>query len=304
MADEQTDGSGESAAVEGPQAKDAGIEQKAPPAESQAKGGRGKPKDRAAKAKSKAEPKSEASSEVRANRRGRGRSMRGRSRRHKANLEKVDRDKQHPVDEGLKLLKDVAGGTKFKQTVNLVMHLGIDPRQADQMIRGSVSLPKGIGKTKRVIAFCEGDDAEKATAAGAIEAGIDELVKKISGGWMEFDVAIAHPRSMGKVGKLGRVLGPQGKMPSPKNGTVTPDVETAVREFAAGKVEFRNDAGGNIHAVVGTADFSNEDLKENIQSFIGHIRKMKPAASKGTFIKKICISGSMSPAIQLEVAHQ
>ncbi len=304
MTDEKTDGSGENAAVESPQVKDAGAEPKAPPAESKAKGGEGKPKDGGAKAKKPKASPTGLDSETRASRRGRGRSMRGRSRRHKANLGKVDRDKQYPVEEGLKLLKEVTGGTKFKQTVNLVMHLGIDPRQADQMIRGSVSLPKGIGKTKRVIAFCEGEDAEKAQAAGAIEAGIDELVKKISGGWMDFDVAIAHPRSMGKVGKLGRVLGPQGKMPSPKNGTVTPDVENAVRDFAAGKVEFRNDSGGNIHAVVGTADFPDEDLKENIQSFIGHIRKMKPSASKGAFIKKICISGSMSPAIQLEVAHQ
>ena len=236
-------------------------------------------------------------------RRTRGRSMRGLSRRHKANLAKVDDKKAYPLEEGIRLLKTVAGATKFTQTVNIVMNLGIDPRHADQMIRGSVSLPKGIGKTKRVIAFCEGDDADKAKAAGAIETGVEELVKKITDGWMDFDVAIAHPRTMGKVGRLGRTLGPQGKMPSPKNGTVTPDVETAVRDFAAGRIEFRNDAGGNIHAVVGKADFSDDDLKENIEAFVGHIRRMKPSASKGTYVKKVCISGTMSPAVQIEVGN-
>ncbi|MCG8408844.1 MAG: 50S ribosomal protein L1 [Phycisphaerales bacterium] len=229
--------------------------------------------------------------------------MRRKSRRHLANLEKVESKKQYGLDDGVKLLKDVAKGTKFDQTVNLVMNLGIDPQHADQMIRGSVSLPKGIGKTKKVIAFCDGEDAEKAKAAGAVEAGIDDLVKKISDGWMDFDVAIAHPRSMGKVGRLGRVLGPQGKMPSPKNGTVTPEVESAVRDFAAGKIEFRNDKGANIHAVVGRVSFSDEDLKENITAFVDHIRRLKPATSKGTYIKKVCISGTMSPGIELQVAQ-
>lgn len=257
-----------------------------------------------AEAKAKKAPKPDADEQARgASRRDRGRSMRARSKRHVTNSKKVDRHMAYDMDTGLKLLKDVTGGTKFVQTVNIVMNLGIDPRQADQMIRGSVSLPKGIGKSKKVIAFCEGEEAERAKAAGAIEAGIDDLVKKITDGWMDFDVAIAHPRSMGKVGKLGRVLGPQGKMPSPKNGTVTPDIETAVREFAAGKIEFRNDAGGNIHAVVGKADFSDGDLKENINAFVDHIKRLKPATSKGTFVKKVCVSGTMSPAIQLEVAN-
>lgn len=239
-----------------------------------------------------------------AGRRNRGRSMRRKSRRHLEALKKVDKDTKYSLDDGVKLLKEVAVGTKFDQTVNLVLHLGIDPKHADQMIRGSVSLPKGIGKKKRVIAFCEGDDAEAAKAAGAMEVGMDELVKKITGGWMDFDVAIAHPRSMGKVGRLGRVLGPQGKMPSPKNGTVTPDIGSAVAEFAAGKIEFRNDAGANIHAVVGRASFSADDLKENIKAFVGHIRKLKPSTSKGTYVKKVCISGTMSPGIELQVAQQ
>jgi len=231
----------------------------------------------------------------------RGRPMRRRSKRHQANAKKVDRAKVYSIDEGVKLLKEVTRDTKFIQTVNLVLNLGIDPKHADQMIRGAVSLPKGIGKSKRVIAFCEGEDAEKAKAAGAVETGIDDLIKKVSDGWTDFDVAIAHPRSMGKVGKLGRVLGPQGKMPTPKNGTVTSDVETAVREFAAGKIEFRNDTGANIHVVVGKVSFSEADLKENILAFVDQIKRMKPATSKGTYIKSTFVSGTMSPAIAIQV---
>ena len=166
------------------------------------------------------------------------------------------------------------GNTKFDQTVELVMHLGIDPKQADQMIRGSISLPNGIGKQKKVIAFCEDSDAEAAKAAGAIEAGCDDLIAKVADGWMDFDVAIASPKVMGKAGKLGRVLGPQGKMPSPKNGTVTMEVVKAVGEFAAGKVEFRNDAGGNIHAVVGKVSFESKKLVENLDTFITLIKRM------------------------------
>jgi len=214
-----------------------------------------------------------------------------------------------PLDEAIKLVKDMCetrgdrgykGGKKrrgFDQSIELVMNLGIDPKQADQMIRGSVSLPKGIGKTKSVIAFCPEEMVEQARAAGAIEAGADDLVKKVSDGWLDFDVAIAHPSMMGKVGKLGRVLGPQGKMPSPKSGTVTPDIEQAVRDYAAGKLEYRNDAGGNIHAVVGKSSFPDEDLKENIESFIGHIRKVKPTAAKGQYIRKVCVSATMTPSV-------
>ena len=186
---------------------------------------------------------------------------------------------------------------KFDQSIECVLQLGIDPKQADQLIRGSISLPHGIGKQKKVIAFCEDADVEAAQAAGAIEAGCDELVKKVSDGWLDFDVAIASPKVMGKVGKLGRVLGPQGKMPTPKNGTVTADVATAVAEFAAGKVEFRNDAGGNVHVVVGKQSFETEKLIGNIEVFVSHIKKAKPPAVKGTYIKKMCISATMSPSI-------
>lgn len=237
-------------------------------------------------------------------RRRRGKPMRGKSRRYKAAVAKVEHDKEYPVEEGLKLLKEVTGGTKFDQTINVVVHLGIDPRHADQLVRGSLSLPKGIGKTKKVIAFCDGPEADAAKAAGAIEVGVDELVKKISEGWLDFDVAIAHPRAMGKVGRLGRALGPSGKMPSPKNGTVTPDVGQAVKDFAAGKIEFRNDKGGNVHAVVGKASFSQDDIKENLQAFVNHLRKVKPSSAKGTYIKKVCVSGTMSPAVRLQVASQ
>ncbi len=189
---------------------------------------------------------------------------------------------------------------KFDQSIECVMHLGIDPKQADQLVRGSISLPHGIGKQKKVIAFCEDSDVEAARSAGAIEAGCDELVKKVSDGWMDFDVAIASPKVMSRVGKLGRVLGPQGKMPSPKNGTVTADVVKAVAEFAAGKVEYRNDAGGNVHVVVGKQSFEKEKLVDNIDAFISHIKKIKPTASKGTYIKKVSISATMSPGITID----
>ena len=177
---------------------------------------------------------------------------------------------------------------KFDQSVECVLNLGIDPKQADQLVRGSISLPYGIGRQKRVVAFCEGSDVEAAKQAGAIEAGCDELIKKVSDGWMDFDVAIASPKVMGKVGRLGRVLGPQGKMPSPKNGTVTTGVVKAVVEFSAGKVEFRNDAGGNIHVVVGKQSFAAEKLIGNIEAFVSHIKKM-------------CISATMSPSVRVSI---
>ena len=186
---------------------------------------------------------------------------------------------------------------KFDQSIECVVHLGIDTKLTDQLVRGSISLPYGIGRQKKVIAFCEGSDIEAAKKAGAIEAGCDELVKKITDGWMDFDVAIASPKVMGKVGKLGRILGPQGKMPSPKNGSVSADVATAVAEFAAGKVEFKNDTGGNVHVVVGKQSFEKEKLIGNIEAFLVHIQKIKPAASKGTYIKKVCLSATMSPSV-------
>lgn len=225
--------------------------------------------------------------------------MRVKSKRYKKESEQLSKESLSLTEavEKVKSFKSV----KFDQSIECVLHLGIDPKQADQLVRGSISLPHGIGKHKKVIAFCEDSDVEAAKSAGAIEAGCDELVKKITDGWMDFDVAIASPKVMSKVGKLGRVLGPQGKMPSPKNGTVTGNVAAAVAEFAAGKVEFRNDAGGNIHAVVGKQSFETEKLVGNIDAFVSHIKKIKPAASKGTYIKKMSISATMSPGIIVDI---
>jgi large subunit ribosomal protein L1 len=193
------------------------------------------------------------------------------------------------------------GSVKFDQSVECVLHLGIDPKQADQSVRGSLSLPHGIGKQKKVIAFCEETEVEAAKKAGAAEAGCDDLIKRVSDGWMDFDVVIASPKVMSKVGKLGRILGPQGKMPTPKNGTVTADVATAVSEFAAGKVEFRNDAGGNVHVVVGKQSFESQKLVDNIEAFVSHMKKIKPATAKGTYIKRMCISATMSPSVTVNV---
>ncbi len=190
---------------------------------------------------------------------------------------------------------------KFDQTVECVIVLGIDTKQTDQLVRGSLSLPHGVGKQKKVIAFCDDSLVEAARKAGAIEAGSDELIKKITDGWMDFDVAIASPKVMGKVGKLGRVLGPQGKMPSPKNGTVTDDVATAVAEFTAGKIEFRNDAGGNVHVVVGKQSFEKKKLVENVEAFMAFIKRVKPSSAKGTYIKKACLSATMSPGVEITV---
>jgi large subunit ribosomal protein L1 len=224
--------------------------------------------------------------------------MRHRSKRYEQLLKGKP---EAPVSLAEAVKKVKAFTAKFDQTVDCVLHLGIDTKAAEQLIRGSISLPNGIGKSKRVIAFCDDADAEAAKAAGAMEAGADDLVKKVEGGWSDFDVAIAHPKVMGKVGKLGRVLGPQGKMPSPKNGTVTPDIKTAIKEFAAGRVEFRNDAGGNVHVVVGKQSFEDNKLVENIEAFIGHIQRNKPASSKGQYIKRISISATMSPGIDVVV---
>lgn len=192
-------------------------------------------------------------------------------------------------------------GPRFDQTVEVCVHLGIDPRQADQQIRGSISMPKGVGKTARVVCFCQSDKIDEAKAAGAVEAGGEELIKKIQGGWMDFDVTIASPDMMRMVSKLGRTLGPKGLMPSPKAGTVTADVATAVKEYAAGKLEYRNDDGGNVHCVLGKMSFSDEDLIENYEHFMSMIEKAKPASSKGHYIKKCVVSGTMTPSVLVEV---
>ena len=225
--------------------------------------------------------------------------MRHKSKRYKKESQRTDKAPVSLADavEKAKSFDSV----KFDQSIECVLNLGIDPKQADQMVRGSISLPNGIGRQKKVIAFCEGQDIEAAQKAGAIEAGCDELIKKVSDGWMDFDVTIASPKVMSKVGKLGRVLGPQGKMPSPKNGTVTSNVSTAVAEFSAGKVEFRNDSGGNVHVIVGKQSFETEKLVENIEAFVSHIKKIRPATAKGTYIKGMHISATMSPSMRVAV---
>jgi large subunit ribosomal protein L1 len=225
--------------------------------------------------------------------------MKPRSKRYEKEAQQVTAG---PVslDQAIDKIKSFKG-VKFDQTVECVLLLGIDPKQTDQLIRGSLSLPHGVGKQKKVIAFCEESQVEAAKKAGAIEAGVDDLVKKVMDGWADFDVAIASPKVMGKVGKLGRVLGPQGKMPSPKNGTVTDDIVTAVAEFTAGKIEFRNDAGGNVHAVVGKQSFDKQKLRENIEAFVNHIKRVKPASAKGAYIRKACLSATMSPSVEVSV---
>ena len=221
------------------------------------------------------------------------------SKHQKENHELVPADPQS-LQDAVKIVKSFKA-LKFDQTINVVVHLGIDPKQADQALRGSISMPNGIGKSARVVAFCNNDIADQAKEAGAIEAGSDELVAKIQGGWTEFDVAIASPDQMRVVGKLGKALGPKGLMPSPKAGTVTPEVIKAIKEFSAGKQEYRNDDGGNIHCIIGKMSFSEADLTENLTFFMDTIENIRPASTKGTYLKKAVVSGTMTPGIQLAV---
>jgi large subunit ribosomal protein L1 len=221
------------------------------------------------------------------------------SKRRKANLASAISNPVSPAEAVAALRKFKT--PKFDQTVNVVMHLGIDPKQADQALRGSIGLPHGTGKTARVICFCNSDKSAAAKAAGAVEAGAEDLVAKIEGGWMDFDVAVASPDMMRVVSKLGKVLGPKGLMPSPKAGTVAPDVIGAVKEYANGKQEYRNDDGGNVHGVIGKLSFADAKLVENLEAFIANINKVKPAAAKGTYIKKCVIAACMSPGVQVTV---
>ncbi len=204
-----------------------------------------------------------------------------------------------PVSEAVAVLKTF-DTTKFDQSVEIAIRLGIDPKQADQLVRGSIVLPHGIGKTLRVVVFAKGDKVDEAKAAGADEVGGPELAEKIKGGWTDFDVCIAAPDMMGAVGPLGKILGPRGLMPSPRAGTVTPDVGKVVKEYKAGKVEFRNDSGGNVHAVVGKLSFDAPKLADNVTAFINHIVGLKPAAVRGQYVKGIAISATMSPGVQVQ----
>jgi large subunit ribosomal protein L1 len=191
---------------------------------------------------------------------------------------------------------------KFDQSVELIVSLGIDAKQADQAVRGSISLPHGVGKTNRVLAFCPDHLVEAAKAAGAIRAGGQDLVAAIEKeSFTDFDVAIASPDMMRFVGRLGKVLGPKGLMPSPKAGTVTADIATAVKEYVAGKIEYRNDTGGNVHCVVGKQSFAKQDLVDNVNAMVAQLRRVKPAAAKGTYFKKLVLKGTMTPAVVLDV---
>ncbi len=215
----------------------------------------------------------------------------------KAIAQRIAKEGAVPVKQAVTLLQEHKR-SKFDQTVEIHMCLGIDPKQSDQMVRGSVPLPHGIGKTVRLLVFAQGDNAAKAQEAGADFVGGDDLAKKIQGGWLDFDAALATPDLMGVVGRLGKVLGPRGLMPTPKAGTViTGDVAAAVREFKAGKVEFRADAGGNVHAPVGKLSFDPDKLVGNITAFLDQIRAAKPASAKGNYIKSITVSATMSPGI-------
>lgn len=193
------------------------------------------------------------------------------------------------------------GTTKFDQTVEIHMRLGVDPKQADQIVRGSVVLPHGIGRTQRVAVFAKGDLAEAAKAAGADVVGQDDLAQKIKDGWTEFDVCIATPDMMGLVGPLGKVLGPRGLMPSPRSGTVTPDVAKVVKEYKAGKVEFRNDKDGIVHAIVGKISFDATQLRENTESFINYVLGLKPNSIKGQYVKSVALCATMSPSVRIAV---
>ncbi len=214
-------------------------------------------------------------------------------------LAKVDATATYSISDAIKLCKEVKFA-KFDETVDLAFRLGVDPRHADQMIRGAISLPAGTGKTVRICVLTSGDNLKKAEDAGADFVGGDDIIAKIAGGWLEFDRMIATPDMMGKLGRIGRVLGPRGLMPNPKLGTVTTDVEKAVQEQKAGKVEYRTEKNGIIHVPVGKSSFSDEDLRKNIDAMVAAIIKAKPSSAKGTYMKSLAISTTMGPGIKID----
>jgi len=220
------------------------------------------------------------------------------TKRMKQMAGKLPKEEPVALPQAVEVLKQF-GTTKFDQSVEIAMRLGVDPKQADQIIRGSIVLPNGIGKSLRVVVFAKDEKADEAREAGADEVGGEELAERIKEGWTDFDVCIASPDMMGIVGPLGRTLGPRGLMPSPRAGTVTPEVGQTVKEYKAGKVEFRNDKAGNVHAVVGKLSFDAPKLVENIQAFVNHIQGMKPASVRGQYVKGISISATMSPGIRV-----
>jgi large subunit ribosomal protein L1 len=224
------------------------------------------------------------------------------SKRHRGNQDNVREDHLYDLLDGIAAIKST-NGARFDETVDIAVNLGTDPRKSDQAVRGAVSLPHGTGRTRRVIAFVK-DPAKQQEArdAGAVEVGADELVAKVAEGWSDFDVAVSAPDMMGKVGRLGKVLGPQGKMPTPKSGTVTPNVAKAVKDFAAGKVEFRADSGATVHAAVGKRSFDDQQIADNVMAFLAAVTVLKPAASKGTYIKQVHLSTTMGPGVCVDAS--
>ncbi len=221
------------------------------------------------------------------------------SKKRKEVNEKVDKDKLYSLNEAMSLVKDV-NTTKFDASVDLHVRLGVDPRKADQAIRGTVSLPNGTGKTKTVLVLCTPDKEEEAREAGADHVGLDDYIQKIKGGWTDIDVVIATPNVMAKVGQIGRILGPRGIMPNPKSGTVTPNVGEAVSEVKMGKIAFRVDKYGIIHSPIGRVSFTSEKLAENARELITTLEKMKPSSAKGIYMKTINVASSMSPGIKVD----
>ncbi|PIW70681.1 MAG: 50S ribosomal protein L1 [Ignavibacteriales bacterium CG12_big_fil_rev_8_21_14_0_65_30_8] len=220
------------------------------------------------------------------------------SKRKKTIMEKVDTTKEYSIIDAIQLLKD-SSSVKFVETLDCAMRLGVDPRHADQMIRGTVSLPNGTGKKVRVLVIAKGPKAKEALDAGADYAGFEEYLEKIKEGWADIDVIVATPDSMGELGKLGRVLGPKGLMPNPKSGTVTMDVAKAVQEVKAGKIEFRVEKAGIVHTSLGKLNFETDKLAENVEAFINTIIKMKPSSAKGQYIKSVYLSSTMGPGIMI-----
>ncbi len=221
------------------------------------------------------------------------------SKKRAAAAEKVDKTKQYQLNEAMALVKEV-NTAKFDASVDVHVRLGVDPRKADQSIRGTVSLPNGTGKTKRVLVFCTPDKEEEAKSAGADYVGLDELMQKVQGGWTDFDVVIATPQVMSQVGRLGRILGPRGLMPNPKTGTVTMNVGEAVGEVKKGKISFRVDKYGIIHASVGRVSFSPQQLTENANELLSTLQRMKPSSAKGTYMKSVTVASTMSPGIKVD----
>ena len=226
--------------------------------------------------------------------------MKTRGKRYRASAEKVDKAAVHSLEEAIKLVKELPPA-KFDETVDLVFKLGIDPKKSDQLVRGTVSLPHGTGKKVKVVVFATGDQAEEAKASGADFVGHEDLMAKVKGGWTDFDVAVTTPDLMKEVGRLGRILGPRGLMPSPKTGTVTREVGKVVRELKAGRVEFRTDKGANIHIPIGKRSFDESALLQNARTIIDALLRAKPPAAKGTYIRKCVISSTMGPGIKIDV---